>query len=850
MDADIGHADATTGSSAYSMTKDEEKMDEGAAEGTETFFAPATPPPPVPTPPPTKSVWNASPARLVGASHDHHAMDASIVFATATVPPSAPPSRHSASRRARDEDAPKTRTRVPPTRLATAGDANVGATFSTTNARSASSLHAPYAATRTASAGARAGVTHVTLDAETRVAWTGPTDRNDTRRRRRPGTPTRRRSPRRRPPRPPSTATRRASREPSGGTAPSRTPRRRPARTARARTRTSPRRFEDPRLVGIRIAETSFATRRRFSTRPRRRRQSRTTPPRRRRDARAWRRHPRTRTRPARRPRRDSNRRPSRVPTRRIPRRRREATRRERRVRNQTRSEFQTRRARTRRARARAATCTRRRRVPPRLERPRAPRPARDRARRTRRRRRRWRVGRARRRRQTYTRRVVRRRDRGGFRRRSPSRPRGRGWTSGGRREPSPRGSRTRADGRGRTSGRRRTSGGRRTRMESAIESASASPRASSLVSSRIRIVVAARCASLASILPSGPKTRVSRPGASAGETHATSPATVRVPATGPTDPNRHVVPPREGGYPRPDNDTTVPPAEDTAEGVARCVAVDEGHAATAAPSWDARAAVSSVDANSTPRRRETHRRGAKPAREGARTPPARTKRRRRTSRASRARHPPRPRRRTPAPGNPRRFRPKIQATSPPAPGPSRGYTSNTLGARHRSASATVATVPILTPGGRGDSPSVTSEGANRPARADPPPGSDWSACRISTATRRGPVVHVIGATHTTARLSTVDARTHIVPMTHPGPLCDGASAATVAESSAAAGVSSAVETARANPSPATTTSAAPVDEDVSRARGRRARGSTSGEHDARDPDRARSILGVGGDVE
>ena len=172
MDADVGHADATTGSSAYSMTK-------RAAEGTEIFFAPEempSPPVPTPTPPPTKSVWNASPARFVGASHDHHAMDASIVFATAIVPPSAPPSRHSASRRARDEDAPKTRTRVPPTRLATAGDANVGATFAATNARSASSLHAPYAATRTASAGARAGVTHVTLDAETRVAWTGPTD--------------------------------------------------------------------------------------------------------------------------------------------------------------------------------------------------------------------------------------------------------------------------------------------------------------------------------------------------------------------------------------------------------------------------------------------------------------------------------------------------------------------------------------------------------------------------------------------------------------------------------------------------------------------------------------------------
>ena len=59
VDADIGHADATTGSSAYSMTKEKEKMDEGAAEATETFFAPeGTPPPPVPTPPPppTKSV--------------------------------------------------------------------------------------------------------------------------------------------------------------------------------------------------------------------------------------------------------------------------------------------------------------------------------------------------------------------------------------------------------------------------------------------------------------------------------------------------------------------------------------------------------------------------------------------------------------------------------------------------------------------------------------------------------------------------------------------------------------------------------------------------------------------------
>ena len=351
--------------------------------------------------------------------------------------------------------------------------------------------------------------------------------------------------------------------------------------------------------------------------------------------------------------------------------------------------------------------------------------------------------------------------------------------------------------------------------MESAIESASASPRASSLVSSRIRIVVAARCASLASILPSGPKTRVSRPGASAGETHATSPATVRVPATGPTDPNRHVVPPREGGYPRPDNDTTVPPAEDTAEGVARCVAVDEGHAATAAPSRDARAAVSSVDANSTPTTRDasswiqTGAGGRSHAASADETTTADVTRESRSASSS-------PAKTHAGAGNPRRFRPKIQATSPPAPGPSRGYTSNTLGARHRSASATVATVPIPTPGGRGDSPSVTSEGANRPAREDPPPGSDWSAYRISTATRRGPVVHVIGATHTTARLSTVDARTHIVPMTHPGPLCDGASAATVAESSAAAGVSSAVETARANPSPATTTSAAPVDEDVS----------------------------------
>ena len=295
--------------------------------------------------------------------------------------------------------------------------------------------------------------------------------------------------------------------------------------------------------------------------------------------------------------------------------------------------------------------------------------------------------------------------------------------------------------------------------------SATASAPASSslaLFSSRTRIVVAARCASLGSILPSGPKTRASRPGASAGETHSTSPATVRVPATGPTDPNRHVVPPREGGYPRPDNDTTVPPAEDTAEGVTRYVAVDEGHAATVAPSLDARAADSSVDANSTPTTRDesswiqTGAGGRSHAASADDTTTAEITRASRSASSS-------PAKTHAGAGNPRRFRPKIHATSPPAPGPSRGYASNTLGARHLSASATI---PIPIPGCVcGDPSSATFGGANRPARADPPPGSDASAYRISTSTLRGPVVHVIGATHTARRLSTEDARTHTVPM-------------------------------------------------------------------------------------
>ena len=271
------------------------------------------------------------------------------------------------------------------------------------------------------------------------------------------------------------------------------------------------------------------------------------------------------------------------------------------------RAEFQTRRRATRRARARAATCTRRRRVSHRAwNAPRAsPGDARsgathldgvvvagasaehdDGA-----------IG-------DFLAAVVRRRDRGGFRRRSPSRPRGRGWTSGGRREPSPRGSRTRAGGRGRTSGSRgRTSGGRwsprrwspRSSPRRRLRAPRRSYRRGYESSSR------ARCASLASILPSGPKTRVSRPGASAGRERRRRPATVRVPATGPTDPNRHVVPPR-GGYPRPDNDTSGFPRGGYRGGCRAVRRGGRGHAATARRRPGTRAPRSRAQRRRSPR--------------------------------------------------------------------------------------------------------------------------------------------------------------------------------------------------------------------------------------------------------